>query len=118
MSSIDLIIIDPNATELEFTLNSMIGTLMLGGLLVLYTLATLIPNLSLSVRRFHDAGLSGWWYVIPYIIVSSFSIILDFVETSSGIDLIMGCISIIFGIAEFVVLVLPTDKMMNKSLKE
>ncbi|MFD2695298.1 DUF805 domain-containing protein [Sporolactobacillus shoreicorticis] len=29
---------------------------------ILYLLVTLIPNLSLGVRRFHDLNLSGWWY--------------------------------------------------------
>lgn len=30
----------------------------------LYILATLIPSLAVSVRRLHDIGKSGWWYLI------------------------------------------------------
>ena len=26
-------------------------------------IVTLIPSISLSVRRFHDINMSGWWYV-------------------------------------------------------
>ncbi|MGN0835904.1 MAG: DUF805 domain-containing protein [Akkermansia sp.] len=32
-------------------------------LLMLY-LAALVPHIALSVRRLHDIGLSGWWYLI------------------------------------------------------
>ncbi|WP_324780207.1 DUF805 domain-containing protein [Thiobacillus sedimenti] len=37
------------------------GMGLLGGL---YSLATLIPNLSMTVRRLHDIGRSGWWFFI------------------------------------------------------
>ena len=37
------------------------GMGLLGGL---YSLATLIPNLSITVRRLHDIGRSGWWFFI------------------------------------------------------
>jgi uncharacterized membrane protein YhaH (DUF805 family) len=37
------------------------GMGLLGGL---YSLATLIPNLSITVRRLHDTGRSGWWFFI------------------------------------------------------
>ncbi|WP_299060990.1 DUF805 domain-containing protein [uncultured Polaribacter sp.] len=36
----------------------------------IYILATFIPSLALSVRRLHDVGKSGWFYLItliPYI---------------------------------------------------
>ena len=26
-------------------------------------IVTLIPSISVSVRRFHDVNMSGWWYV-------------------------------------------------------
>ncbi len=32
--------------------------------MVLYGLATLIPNIAVAVRRLHDIGKSGWWYFI------------------------------------------------------
>jgi uncharacterized membrane protein YhaH (DUF805 family) len=34
-----------------------------GYIYVIYTLAVFIPGLSLTVRRLHDVGKSGWWYV-------------------------------------------------------
>jgi uncharacterized membrane protein YhaH (DUF805 family)/cold shock CspA family protein len=39
-------------------------------LIALFILATFIPNLALTIRRQHDIGLSGWFYLlilIPYI---------------------------------------------------
>ncbi len=39
-------------------------------LMALFILATFIPNLALTIRRQHDIGLSGWFYLlifIPYI---------------------------------------------------
>ena len=37
------------------------------GLLVLFLLATIIPSLSVTIRRLHDAGFSGWWYLISLV---------------------------------------------------
>lgn len=34
----------------------------------LYALAALIPSLAVGVRRFHDRGASGWWYVMLMIL--------------------------------------------------
>ncbi len=33
----------------------------------LYSLAVLIPSLAVGVRRLHDIGKSGWWYLIALI---------------------------------------------------
>lgn len=43
-------------------------------LVIAYTpiLAFIIPSIAVSVRRLHDIGKSGWWYLIsffPYIVV-------------------------------------------------
>lgn len=43
---------------------------VLFGIYIIYALATVLPNLAVSVRRLHDAGYSGWFYLlalIPYI---------------------------------------------------
>ena len=36
-------------------------------LVSLYGLATVIPSISVTVRRLHDTGRSGWWYLIVLI---------------------------------------------------
>jgi uncharacterized membrane protein YhaH (DUF805 family) len=48
---------------LTATKSSAFGFL-LGGLMILYCLAVLIPSLSVAVRRLHDIGMSGWLLLI------------------------------------------------------
>jgi uncharacterized membrane protein YhaH (DUF805 family) len=38
-----------------------------GPIYLLYTLAVLIPNLAVSVRRLHDVNKSGWFLLIAFI---------------------------------------------------
>jgi len=42
-----------------------------GGLMVipffLYWLAILVPSIAVTVRRLHDTGRSGWWYLIAFV---------------------------------------------------
>ncbi|WP_404482322.1 DUF805 domain-containing protein [Novosphingobium sp. BL-52-GroH] len=38
-------------------------TMILFGLLGLYGLAVLVPTIAVTVRRFHDRDMSGWWYL-------------------------------------------------------
>ncbi|ODS29627.1 MAG: Inner membrane protein YhaH [Candidatus Scalindua rubra] len=38
-----------------------------GWIYLLYTLAMIIPALSVFVRRMHDIGKSGWWFFIALI---------------------------------------------------
>ena len=49
-------------------------------------LASFLPLLALSVRRLHDTGRSGWWYLInliPYVGFLCFLVIATF-ESQSG----------------------------------
>ena len=43
---------------------SAVLTTVLGELAYIWTLATLVPQIAVSVRRLHDVGKSGWWYLI------------------------------------------------------
>lgn len=57
-----------------------------GGLLVLYAFAIVIPSIAITIRRLHDSGKSGWWYLmclIPYI-GSLVYIVLMCLDTQSG----------------------------------
>lgn len=44
-----------------------IVTAILGDLSFIWSLAILIPSLAITVRRLHDIGKSGWWYLISLI---------------------------------------------------
>ena len=50
-----------------------------GVIYIIWTLATIIPNLSVCVRRYHDCNKSGWVILIPI-----YNIILDFIEGTHG----------------------------------
>ena len=53
-----------------------IMTSLLGELSWIWSLAVLIPNLALCVRRLHDIGKSGWWYLIGLIPLVGFILLL------------------------------------------
>jgi uncharacterized membrane protein YhaH (DUF805 family) len=37
------------------------------GFLFAYSLVVFVPTLSVTIRRLHDIGKSGWWYCIAFI---------------------------------------------------
>ncbi|MEM7702242.1 MAG: DUF805 domain-containing protein [Pseudomonadota bacterium] len=48
----------------EALFDAMTGFAGVGlGFYGLYALATLIPNIAVTVRRLHDRNMSGWWYL-------------------------------------------------------
>jgi len=57
-------ITDPEATSLGA--GGAAGAVVLG-LLGLFALATFLPSLAVTVRRLHDTGRSGWWYLISFV---------------------------------------------------
>ena len=42
----------------------LLGPLGLGPFGALFSIATLVPGLALSVRRLHDVNRSGWWLLL------------------------------------------------------
>ncbi len=45
----------------------IMGSSGIGILTAIYMLAVLLPTLAVTVRRLHDIGKSGWWYLIVLI---------------------------------------------------
>jgi len=37
------------------------------GIMFLYSLIVMIPGLAVTIRRLHDIGKSGWWYLIAFV---------------------------------------------------
>jgi uncharacterized membrane protein YhaH (DUF805 family) len=66
---------------LAVVIDGLIGT---GAIIYLfYVLGTLIPNLSVSVRRLHDVGKSGWMYLVALIPLVGFIWLLVLFTTDS-----------------------------------
>ena len=55
-------------------LDNMLGTFILFN--GLFLLAVALPVLGVSVRRLHDIGRSGWWYLIVLIPIVGFFVLL------------------------------------------
>jgi uncharacterized membrane protein YhaH (DUF805 family) len=47
---------------IAYIIDRLLGMQIITGLL---SLALLLPNLGVSVRRLHDVGKSGWWILLP-----------------------------------------------------
>ncbi len=46
-----------------FGIGFLIGYLIL----LIFALATLVPSIAVTMRRLHDSGRSGWWYLISFV---------------------------------------------------
>lgn len=66
------------------TFNVEAGVGLLSGL---YSLAVLIPGISVTVRRLHDTDRSGWWLLIPLIpIIGGIVLFIFMVQDSTSGD--------------------------------
>lgn len=70
---------DPRTGEPEFT--PLLGIVM--GLYVVYALGQVLPTLAVIVRRLHDTGRSGWWYLISLIPFGSIALLVFLCQTST-----------------------------------
>ncbi|MBD3790514.1 MAG: DUF805 domain-containing protein [Campylobacterales bacterium] len=53
---------------------------------ILFSLIILLPSIAISIRRLHDIGKSGWWYilgVIPFVNLIGIFVLLYFFITPS-----------------------------------
>ncbi len=47
-----------------------------GPLGLVWSLVTIIPSISISVRRLHDIDRSGWWYLLIFAIIIGWIVLL------------------------------------------
>ena len=68
----------------SFVFGFIDGIAATGGVIgILYLLVAFIPSLAVSIRRLHDAGHSGWWFLINIIPILGWIIYLVFTVQDS-----------------------------------
>lgn len=66
----------------------------------LVTIIFLLPTLSLTVRRLHDIGKSGWWLFGIYVVMP----LLMLISTTLQSKLIFSALGLLFGVSYLVLL--------------
>lgn len=94
----------------------------------LFSLALLVPSITLAVRRYHDVNLSGWWYlaVVGLTFVLTVAMVIAAIVGLSGLDtgtgelaagagaglvvvLLCGFLLLLTAVTQLVVCVLPSN---------
>ncbi len=60
----------------NFIIGIVLGWIPIIGWII--SLALIIPNISVAVRRLHDTGRSGWWWWIGLLPIVGFIVLLIF----------------------------------------
>ncbi|MEP2921749.1 MAG: DUF805 domain-containing protein [Sulfitobacter sp.] len=64
-------------------LDISLGMGELGPINILTSLAMFLPTLALSIRRLHDIGRSGWWYLIVLVPLAGLIVLIVFFCTKT-----------------------------------
>lgn len=69
-----------------FATKSATVAIVFGALLVVFMLATIVPNIAVLVRRLHDTGKSGWFYFVSLIPLAGpiWLLVLLFTDSTPG----------------------------------
>lgn len=79
---------------------------------LLYRVATIIPNIMISIRRIRDTGLSPWWYALQLVSVAGSGTYYysEAMSMHSSVAFMSG-LSTVAAIALFIMYLLPTKKL-------
>lgn len=72
------------ANVLDTAMGSGQGVGRFGVVTALLALATVVPNIAVTVRRLHDTGRSGFWWFITFVPFVGVLILLVFTVLDSG----------------------------------
>lgn len=62
-------------------IDGVLGTMFLS---IIFSLALLIPSISIAARRLHDTGRTGWWQLIVLIPLIGVIVLIVFLAQGSG----------------------------------
>lgn len=92
----------------QFFLNSMLGSGLLGIFYMLFVLGTILPLLTLKVRRYRDAGMTGAGIVVLLIVGY-------LIRTVGNGNTLISLGAYALMVFEFILTVLPTDTFFSRS---
>ncbi|MGX6978782.1 DUF805 domain-containing protein [Vagococcus elongatus] len=92
----------------QFFLNTMLGTGLLGLIYMLFVLGTILPMLTLTVRRYRDAGMTGSGIVL--LLIAGYLL-----PRGGNGNTIISLVSYALMVFEFILAVLPTDTLFARS---
>lgn len=49
--------------------------------------ATVVPTIAVSVRRLHDVGRSGWWFLLTFTVIGALLLLYWYVRPGKGLRL-------------------------------
>lgn len=75
---------------------------------LLFCITALIPNISITIRRLHDAGMSSWMYWVNYAIMISDYYVWKNYNNMKVVNIIT-LISLVFTLLLFISVLLPSD---------
>ena len=99
---------------ISFVLGFIDGLLGLNLLSYIYALVIFIPSLAVSVRRLHDIGRCGWWYLLPMFPFIGLSALLAFGSFTSSAAIILGLAALGTGILMLVWFCTDSEGGSNK----
>ncbi|MBU3006012.1 DUF805 domain-containing protein [Paraglaciecola arctica] len=73
-------------TVLIILVSVLDAILGLGFLSLIFSLAMLVPSISIAARRLHDTGRTGWWQLISFIPLIGIIILIVFLVQDSHED--------------------------------
>lgn len=111
--------------------NSIGGSIFVGILIVIFWIGMIIPTVAMTVRRYRDAGVTGWGTLVLYFLgiacsytqfyslMTSFSVGYDYYTDvpsfSGGGSPIFFFLNMVIGFSFFLLTVFPTDMLVTES---
>ena len=86
MFAILVIVASLALTLMDMAVGTFSSSSQIGLFSGIFTLAIIVPSIALGVRRLHDFGKSGWWYLVILVPVINiiFGLVLLFVPGNVG----------------------------------
>ena len=59
----------------QLVLTIVLAPMLAGSIMLVYSLAVIVPGIAVAIRRMHDVDKSGWWLLLTLVPLANFYII-------------------------------------------